>query len=75
MRRDVFPDLVGPTTKLTFPRLKGGSSSVRNVRVPPGVTAKFAESLTQVNEVWRTPIALLYSSGTGAVRISAGWNR
>ena len=60
MSRDVFPAPVGPTIKLSFPRLKKSSSSTRSIntrrRVPPGVTACLAESLAQVKDAWRKPI-------------------
>lgn len=59
MSRDVFPDPVGPTIKLIFPRWKSSSSSMvstnRRLRVPPGV-GEGVESLDQVKEAWRMPM-------------------
>ena len=69
MRSDVLPAPVGPTTRLSFPRLKSTSSAIRSMnvrlRVPPGVTLAWDdEEAAQVKAAWRIPIVVLCSSGT-----------
>lgn len=58
MRRDVFPEPVGPTIKFTLPRLKMTSSSILRVklrRFGPGVTEP-SFSFDQVKAAWRIPM-------------------
>ncbi len=64
---DVFPAPVAPIIKLILPFWKMSSSSTLStnarLRVPPGV-CDGAESLDQVNDAWRMPIASLNSGAT-----------
>lgn len=59
MSSEVFPEPVGPTIKLIFPRWKSSSSSTLStnlrLRAPPDACEGTAP-LDQVKEAWRMPM-------------------